>query len=84
VIVRDARRYGIRRRPVFPMSFFLSMAHAIVEDILVVVVSASLLWIVGFRIAWAVVVTAEVAAGLSIVINLRKDSEDRRRSRWKK
>jgi hypothetical protein len=63
VIVRDARRGTIGRRQVFLMSLFLSMVHAIVEDSLILIaVGASAVWVVGFRLVWAGVVTLVVGA----------------------
>jgi hypothetical protein len=63
VIVRDTRRKNLGRRQVFLMSVFLSMVHAIFEDTLVfVALGASVLWIVGFRLVWAGLVTVVAGA----------------------
>ena len=54
------------------MSVFLSMVHAIVEDSLVLIaVGASALWVVGFRLVWAAVVTLVLGAAASAVARRR-------------
>ena len=69
VIVRDIRRHGLGRRQVFIMSVFLSMVHAIVEDSLVfIALGASTFWVVGYRIAWAALVTLLLTAVATAVL----------------
>ncbi len=69
VIVRDARRGTIGRRQVFLMSLFLSMVHAIVEDSLILIaVGASAVWVFGFRIVWAGIVTLLVGAAATALV----------------
>lgn len=73
VILRDVRRGTIGRRQVFLMSLFLSLVHAIVEDSLILfAVGASLIWIVGFRILWAALVTLVVGAAATAVVRRRR------------
>ncbi len=72
VIVRDIRRHGLGRRQVFILSVFLSMVHAIVEDSLIfIALGASVLWIVGFRIVWAALVTLALTAAATAVLRRR-------------
>jgi hypothetical protein len=69
VIVRDIRRHDIGRRQVFIMSVFLSMVHAIAEDSLVfIALGASAIWVVGFRIVWAALVTLALTAIATVVV----------------
>ena len=69
VIVRDIRRHDIGRRQVFIMSVFLSMVHAIAEDSLVfIALGASAIWLVGFRIVWAALVTLVLTAVATVVV----------------
>ncbi len=69
VIVRDIRRHDLGRRQVFIMSTFLSMVHAIAEDSLVfIALGASAIWIVGFRILWAALVTLALTAVATLVV----------------
>jgi len=63
VIIRETRRRRVPRRQVFLMSAFLSQVHAIVEDSLVfIALGAAALWVIGFRLVWATVVTALLGA----------------------
>jgi hypothetical protein len=63
LIVRDTRRHSLRRRQVFQMSVFLSMVHAVVEDSLIfIAIGAGALWIVGYRLVWAALVTVVLGA----------------------
>lgn len=72
VIVRDIRRHGLGRRQVFIMSVFLSMVHAIVEDTLIfLALGASFVWIVGFRIVWAALVTLALTAVATALLRRR-------------
>jgi ABC-type multidrug transport system permease subunit len=72
VIVRDTRRQRITRRQVLLMSVFLSMVHAIFEDSLVwIAVGASAVWVVGFRVLWAIAVTAVVGVVLEAFLAWR-------------
>lgn len=69
VIVRDVRRHDIGRRQVFIMSTFLSMVHAVVEDSLIfIALGAGVVWIVGFRIVWAAVVTLALTAVAGLLV----------------
>jgi len=73
VIIREARRHELGRRQVFLMSVFLSMVHAVVEDSLVfIAVGASVAWVVGFRLLWAVAVTAVLGALATAVMRRRR------------
>jgi len=73
VILREVRRGTIGRRQVFLMSLFLSMVHAIVEDSLILfAVGASLVWIVGFRIFWAALVTLAIGAAATAFVRHRQ------------
>jgi hypothetical protein len=72
VIVRDIRRHDLGRRQVFIMSVFLSMVHAIVEDSLIfIALGASTFWVVGYRIAWAALVTLLLTAAATAVLRRR-------------
>ena len=78
LIVRDTRRHSLRRRQVFQMSVFLSMAHAIVEDSLVVIaIGASAFWIVAYRLVWAAAVTIVLGA-VAVAFVERRRSRARR------
>ncbi len=78
VIVRDARRGTIGRRQIFLMSLFLSMVHAIVEDSLVfVAVGASAIWVFGFRMVWAGLVTIVVGAVATAYVRRRRSRRER-------
>ncbi len=69
VIVRDIRRHDLERRQVFIMSTFLSMVHAIAEDSLIfIALGASAVWIVGFRIVWAALVTLALTAVATLIV----------------
>lgn len=69
VIVRDVRRHDISRRQVFIMSTFLSMVHAIVEDSLIfIALGASFIWVVGYRIVWAALVTLLLTAVAGLLV----------------
>jgi hypothetical protein len=73
VIVRDTKRHNIGRRQVFLMSVFLCMVHAIFEDSLVfIALGASVLWVVGFRLLWALVVTAALGAAATALARRRR------------
>jgi hypothetical protein len=73
VIVRDARRGTIGRRQIFLMSLFLSMVHAIVEDSLVfVAIGASAIWVFGFRMLWAGLVTLVIGAAATAYVRRRR------------
>lgn len=73
VILREVRRGTIGRRQVFLMSLFLSMVHAIVEDSLILfAVGASLVWIVGFRILWAALITLVIGAAATAWVRRRR------------
>jgi hypothetical protein len=73
VIIRDTERHALGRRQVFLMSVFLSLAHAIFEDSLVLIaVGASALWVFGFRTLWAVGVTAVVGAAATALARRRR------------
>jgi len=77
VIIRETRRHELGRRQVFLMSVFLSQVHAVIEDSLVfIAVGASLAWVVGFRLLWAVAVTAVLGAVVSAVVRRRPKKED--------
>jgi hypothetical protein len=77
VIIRETRRHELGRRQVFLMSVFLSQVHAVIEDSLVfIAVGASLAWVVGFRLLWAVAVTAVLGAVVSAVVRRRPKEED--------
>jgi hypothetical protein len=72
IIVRDTKQRSLGRRQVFLMSVFLSMMHAIVEDSLVLIaLGASAVWVVGFRLVWAVVVTLALGAAAAAVARRR-------------
>lgn len=72
VIIRETKRHELERRQVFLMDVFLSQIHAVVEDSLVfVVVGASLAWVIGFRLVWAVAVTALAGAAAAVVARCR-------------
>jgi hypothetical protein len=76
VIIRETRRHELGRRQVFLMSVFLSQVHAVIEDSLVfIAVGASLAWVVGFRLLWAVAVTAVLGAVVSAVVRRRPKKE---------
>jgi len=69
VIVRDVRRHDLSRRQVFIMSTFLSMVHAIVEDSLIfIALGASFVWVVGYRIVWAALVTLLLTAVAGLLV----------------
>jgi hypothetical protein len=54
------------------MSVFLSMVHAIVEDSLVLIaLGASAIWVVGFRLVWAGLVTLALGAVAAAVARRR-------------
>jgi hypothetical protein len=73
VIVRDARKGTLGRRQIFLMSLFLSMVHAIVEDSLVfIAVGASAVWVVGFRMVWAALVTVVIGAAVTAFVRRRR------------
>ena len=73
VILREVRRGTIGRRQVFLMSLFLSMVHSIVEDSLIMfAVGASLVWIVGFRILWAALITLVIGAAATAWVRRRR------------
>ncbi len=73
VIVRDARRGTLGRRQIFLMSLFLSMVHAIVEDSLILIaVGASAIWVVGFRLVWAGLVTLVIGAAATALVRYRR------------
>lgn len=73
VILREVRRGTIGRRQVFLMSLFLSMVHSIVEDSLIMfAVGASLVWIVGFRILWAALITLAIGAAATAWVRRRR------------
>jgi len=77
VIIRETRRHELERRQVFLMSVFLSQVHAVIEDSLVfIAVGASVAWVVGFRLVWAVSVTAVIGALASAVMRRRHGRED--------
>jgi len=77
VIIRETRRHELGRRQVFLMSVFLSQVHAVIEDSLVfIAVGASLAWVVGFRLLWAVAVTAVLGAVASALVRRRPGKED--------
>jgi len=55
------------------MSVFLCMVHAIFEDSLVfIALGASVLWVVGFRLLWALVVTAAMGAAATALARRRR------------
>jgi len=71
------RRHELSRRQVFLMSVFLSQVHAVIEDSLVFfAVGASLAWTVGFRLLWAVALTAVLGVVASAVVRRRQGKED--------
>jgi hypothetical protein len=73
VIVRETRRHELGRRQVFLMDVFLSQVHAVIEDSLVfAAVGASLAWVIGFRLVWAVAVTAVLGAVAGAVVRRRR------------
>jgi hypothetical protein len=73
VIVRDARKGTLGRRQIFLMSLFLSMVHAIVEDSLVfIAIGASAIWVVGFRMVWAALVTIVIGAAATAYVRRRR------------
>jgi hypothetical protein len=77
VIIRETRRHELSRRQVFLMSVFLSQVHAVIEDSLVFfAVGASLAWTVGFRLLWAVALTAVLGVVASAVVRRRQGKED--------
>jgi len=72
IIVRDTKLHSLGRRQVFLMSVFLSMVHAIVEDSLVLIaLGASAIWVVGFRLVWAAVVTLVLGTAAAVVARRR-------------
>ncbi len=72
IIVRDTKQRRLGRRQVFLMSVFLSMMHAIVEDSLVLIaLGASAIWVVGFRLVWAAVVTLVLGTAAAVVARRR-------------
>lgn len=73
VIVRDARKGTLGRRQIFLMSLFLSMVHAVVEDSLVfIAIGASAIWVVGFRMVWAALVTLVIGAAATAYVRRRR------------
>jgi hypothetical protein len=80
LIVRDTHRHSLRRRQVFQMSVFLSMVHAVIEDSLIfIALGASAVWIVGFRMIWAVLVTIVLGAvAAALVRRFRRPVPSRR------
>jgi hypothetical protein len=77
VIVRETKRHELGRRQVFLMDVFLSQVHAVIEDSLVfAAVGASLAWVIGFRLVWAVAVTAVLGAVAGAVVRRRRAGPD--------
>lgn len=77
VIIRETRRHELGRRQVFLMSLFLTQVHAVIEDSLVfIAVGASVAWVTGFRLVWAVGVTAVLGALAGALMRRRQRNDD--------
>jgi len=77
VIIRETKRHELNRRQVFLMSVFLTQVHALIEDSLVfIAVGASVAWVVGFRLVWAVAVTAVLGTLASALLRRWQERKD--------